>query len=136
MKHRYQSAVVALSAVIIVSGILAAPVLAAPSTVVNSSIDTICASNPNSSICAGGANADIRNTASLNDTFASIINILLFIAGIIAVIMIIVSAIRFISSRGNPEGATKARHTLMYSIAGLVVAIIAFALVNFVLASL
>jgi hypothetical protein len=47
--------------------------------------------------------------------------------------MIIMSSIRMTAAHGSPEAFKKARNTLFYSIAGLVVAITAFAIVNFVL---
>jgi type IV secretory pathway VirB2 component (pilin) len=98
-------------------------------------IDEICKNNPASAVCA-----DIKdqNAASnkLNDTLQNVINVLLYVAGIIAVVMIIISGLRMVSSRGNPETVKKSRNTLLYSIIGLVIAVMAFAIVNFVLARL
>jgi hypothetical protein len=47
--------------------------------------------------------------------------------------MIIVAGIRYTTSGGDASSVTAAKNTLMYSIIGLVVAILAFAIVNFVL---
>ncbi|MCL2173848.1 hypothetical protein FWH58_00900 [Candidatus Saccharibacteria bacterium] len=66
----------------------------------------------------------------------NVINILLFIGGIIAVIVIIVSGIRFASSRGDSNAVTKARQNIVYAVAGLVIMVVAFAVVNFVIAQL
>ena len=55
------------------------------------------------------------------------------ILGVAAVIMIIYSGLQMTSSAGDAGAVTKARNTLIYSIVGLVVAITAFALVQFVL---
>ena len=129
-------AIFAALATVVAGGFAMLPAFAANPMIVDNSIETICASNPSSSICGGGANADIRNSHGLNTTFQTIINILLSVAGIIAVVMIIISAIRFVSSRGDAGAVEKSRHTLTYSIAGLVVVILAFSIVNFVLASL
>ncbi len=85
----------------------------------------------NASICS--EITDPKAEDSLNQTLRNIINTLIFAAGIIAVIMIVVSGIRFVSSRGNPDSTNKARQTLIYSIVGLIVAVAAFAIVNFVL---
>jgi hypothetical protein len=93
-----------------------------------------CQINPSASVCSDLTNPN--KDKALSDTFANIINILLYIAGIIAIIMIIISGIRMITSRGTPGDVTKARNTLLYSIAGLVVAVSAYAIVNFVLAKL
>lgn len=70
------------------------------------------------------------------NTFRNIVNLLLAGAGIIAIITIIISAIRFISSRGDSNAVTKARQTLIYSVAGLVITALAFAIVNFVFSQL
>ena len=53
--------------------------------------------------------------------------------GVMSVIMIIYSGLQMTSSAGDAGAVTKARSTLIYSIVGLVVAISAFAIVQFVL---
>ncbi len=63
----------------------------------------------------------------------NIINLLLYVAGIIAVIIMVVSGIRFITSDGNAQTADKARNTIVYASVGLVVAVLSYAIVNFVL---
>lgn len=65
--------------------------------------------------------------------FTDITNILLFIIGAIAVIMIIIGGIRYTISNGDAGAITSAKNTIMYAVIGLVVAILAFAIVNFVL---
>ena len=72
------------------------------------------------------------NTTDLPTFIKNIINVLLFIAGAVAVIMIILGAIRYITSNGDQAGIKAAKDTIMYSIVGLVVAILAFAIVQFV----
>ena len=67
-----------------------------------------------------------------NDVFKNIVNILLFIIGAVSVIMLIYGGIRYTTSGGNAYSVTAAKNTIMYSIIGLVVAILAFAVVQFV----
>ena len=67
-----------------------------------------------------------------NDVFKNIVNILLFIIGAVSVIMLIYGGIRYTTSGGNANSVTAAKNTIMYSIIGLVVAILAFAVVQFV----
>ena len=62
-----------------------------------------------------------------------IINALLFIIGAVAVIMIIVGGIRYVTSGGDANAATSARNTIMYAVVGLIVAALAYALVQFVI---
>ena len=66
----------------------------------------------------------------------NVINTLLFIIAIIAVIVIIIGAIRFTTSGGDPNQAASARNTIIYAVVGLVVAIMSYAIVNFVLANI
>lgn len=65
----------------------------------------------------------------------NLINTFLFVIGILAVAMIIHSGFKFVNSRGNPESIKAARETLLYSIIGLVVAILSFTIVNFVISA-
>ena len=58
------------------------------------------------------------------------------LVGLVAVIMIIIGAVNLQTSQGDTTKVKKAKDTIMYGIIGLVVAILAFAIVNFVLASI
>lgn len=62
----------------------------------------------------------------------TVINTMLFIVGILAVIMIIYAGIRYTTAHGDKGQVESAKNTLMYSIVGLVVAIVAYAVVNWV----
>lgn len=68
--------------------------------------------------------------------FRRIVNIMLFIVGAVAVIMLIVGGIRYVTSGGAQDHVTAAKNTIMYAIIGIVVAILAYAVVNFVVFSL
>jgi hypothetical protein len=83
-----------------------------------------------------GGNEPGNRAGAFTNLLAAIINILLFIIGAIAVIMIIIGGIRYTTSNGDQAQVTSAKNTILYAIVGLVVAIMAFAIVNFVLASL
>ena len=63
---------------------------------------------------------------------SKVVNVMLFIVGILAVIMIIFSGIRYITAHGDKGQVESAKNTLIYSIVGLVVAIIAYAIVSWV----
>lgn len=64
------------------------------------------------------------------------INVILGCVGIIAVVTLIIGGISFITSQGDPGKVAKARNTILYSIVGIIVALLAFAIVNFVLDSI
>lgn len=68
--------------------------------------------------------------------FQTIVNIMLFIVGAVAVIMLIIGGIRYVTSAGDQTHVTAAKNTILYAIVGIVVAVLAYAVVNFVLGSL
>ena len=65
----------------------------------------------------------------------TIINTMLYIAGALSVIMIIIGGLRYATSGGNSSNVTAAKNTVLYAIIGLLVAFFAYAAVNFVLGS-
>lgn len=79
---------------------------------------------------------NIQNDASLEDVVSNVINTMLFVIGIISVIMLIVGGIRYVISGGNQSQVEGARNTILYAIVGLVVAFVAWGVVNFVIGSL
>lgn len=68
--------------------------------------------------------------------FRQITNTILYIVGVIAVIMLIIGGIRYVISGGDSKKVTDAKNTVLYAIIGLVVAVFAYAIVNFVITSL
>lgn len=79
-----------------------------------------------------------ENHAGSNDlmkTINTIIDVVLGILGILAVAYIIYGGFMFTTAAGDPAKTKKARETIMYGVIGLVVALLAFAIVNFVLTS-
>lgn len=72
------------------------------------------------------------STASAGDIAKTVINGLLFLIGIIAVIMIIYGGLRYTTSVGDANKIAAAKNTIIYSVIGLIVALFAYAIVNFV----
>jgi hypothetical protein len=79
----------------------------------------------------GVPDADLFNGS--DSIFRTVVNILLFIIGAICVIMLIWGGIRYTTSGGASASVTAAKNTIMYAIIGLIVAFLAFAIVNWVL---
>lgn len=67
--------------------------------------------------------------------FKTVTNVLLYIIGAISVIMLIIGGIRYTISNGDSSAITNAKNTILYAVIGIVVAILAYALVNFVITS-
>ena len=68
--------------------------------------------------------------------FNIVTNILLFVVGALSVVMLIVGGLRYVISGGNNTAVTAAKNTVLYAIVGLVIAFLAYAVVNFLLGSL
>lgn len=84
--------------------------------------------------------ADKTGTNTGNSDASTIIrnitNVLLFIIGAISVIMLIFGGIKYTTSNGDQGAVTSAKNTITYAVVGLVVAIFAYAIVDFVVKGL
>lgn len=77
---------------------------------------------------AGGAN----DSRSLTESVSTIVNVLLFLVGLTAVVVIIYAGFQYITAAGDSSKTKNAQSTITYAVIGLVVAILAYAIVNFV----
>ncbi len=68
-----------------------------------------------------------------NGVFTQITNTVLYIVGIISVVMLIYGGLRYVISGGDSKKVTDAKNTILYAIIGLIISILAFAIVNFVI---
>lgn len=105
-------------------------VMAAPSGCDSDSLSISSGAN-----CAQGKDqpTDLFGSSGI---FETIVNILLFLIGAISVIMLIYGGIRYTISGGDSNSVTAAKNTILYAIVGIVVAVLAFAVVKFVVGSL
>ncbi len=71
--------------------------------------------------------------ASLQTTIANVFTIVFGALGAISVLIITLAGLQYIMSGGDPAKTAKAKDTIMYAVIGLVVAVSAGAIVNFVL---
>jgi len=62
----------------------------------------------------------------------NVLNIVYFIIGIVAVVIILIAGFQYITSNGEPEKAKKAMHTILDCVIGIVVVVFAFVITNFV----
>ena len=70
---------------------------------------------------------------SLDQLIQTIVNVILLVAGIVAVIYLIVGGYQYITSSGNAEQAQAGRTTVLNAIIGLVIIFAAYLIVRFVL---
>lgn len=64
------------------------------------------------------------------------LNIAYFVAGIIAVIVIIIAGFTITTNGGEPETVKKARNSIIYAVIGLVIILAAFGVTWFVVGSI
>lgn len=62
-----------------------------------------------------------------------LLNTVYWATGIMAVVMLIIGGIFYITSDGNAQKITRAKDIIMYAIIGLVVVLAAFVITNFVI---
>ncbi len=82
----------------------------------------------------GGSQKD--NLFGQGGIFTVIANTLIFLVGAISVIFLIIGGLRYVISNGDSKNVTAAKDTILYAIIGIVVAVISFALVQFVITAL
>lgn len=76
-----------------------------------------------------------NTNGDLTGMFKTIANVALFIIGAVSVLMLIYGGIRYTVSGGESSAVQAAKNTILYAIVGVVVALLAGAIINFVLGS-
>lgn len=117
-----------LLAGMLVLGLMAAPVALVPTAdvVANSAKTTIL----------DGANKAQTGASDLEGTITDVTNVLLFLIGAVGVIMLVLGGFKYVTSNGNADQIKSAKNTVLYAVIGIVVAILAFAIVRFVVGAL
>ena len=108
--------------------ILASPGVALAAT---SSTDAVCQGVALTTGTTGCS--DAKGSPSVQSTITLVINVLSFVVGFAAVIMIIIGGFRFITAGGDSGKVASAKDSVLYSIVGLVVVVLAQTIVKFVL---
>jgi len=79
------------------------------------------------------AECNVTKDDSLWPTINGIINVVLGVLAVVAVVMIIMGGVSYITSAGDAAKVKKGRDTILYGVIGLVIALLSFAIVNFIL---
>lgn len=107
--------------------------LVAPQTrAIANPISTTCSVDSSSPLCTNSS----EKLFGPNSVWTKIVNTLIYITGAISVIMIVIGGMRFTLSGGDAAGTKSGRETVIYAVIGLAVAIMSYAIVNFVLSRL
>ena len=96
---------------------------------------------PNGDLVNNLTECDTIKTNSLNSnnlmsTLNTIINVVIGIIGFVAVMVIILGGVQYTTSAGDSGKVKKAKDTIMYGIIGLIVALMAYSIVNFILSNI
>lgn len=127
MKQKLINAVVALSLVLL-GGLTLVPAVA------NADYKSDACQGVNTLSGRGGSTCDSGADKAINKIIKTVIQVFSVIVGFVAVVMIIVGGIKYITSGGDSGAVSGAKNTIIYALIGLVVVAIAQILVHFVLA--
>ena len=116
---------------ILLIGILMVPVLALGAGVISPE-SVFAQGGLNDGLSAASGGEGLATNANANDIVVIIINIMLWLIGILAVIMLIFGGIKYATSAGDSNKVTSAKNTIMYAVIGLIIAIFAWAIVRWV----
>lgn len=80
--------------------------------------------------CSGGACAD--DGGKIDSTVQTVVNILSLVVGAVAVVMIVVGGLKYVSSQGDSSAVSSAKNTVIYAVVGLIIVAMAQIIVAFV----
>ena len=72
----------------------------------------------------------------LKADITSIINYVIAVLGLVCVIVLIIGGVNYMTSSGDAGKVKKAKDTILYAIIGLIICVLAFAIVNFVISNI
>ncbi len=81
---------------------------------------------------AGSCKGD-NSENKLNDLIGSIINVFSLVIGVVAIVMLLIGGLKFITSSGDAGRLTSAKQTIIYALVGLIIVALAQAAVRFIL---
>lgn len=81
---------------------------------------------------AGNCTPSVTSLSDIWLIVAAVIEILLRVAALAAIVMVIYGAVEYLTSQGEPEKTSRARSTIINALVGLVIAVVAAALVTYI----
>lgn len=89
-------------------------------------------SNPAYSSICGSA----KGETDAENVVKDVLTVVFTWTGIIAVIVIIIGGVFYMTSQGDPGKVSRAKNAILYALIGLIVSLLSFAIVNFVLTNI
>ena len=110
--------------ILVTPALLLSTLFTAP--VIVSAVDVCSGDNGSSLYCQNKSEGETK----VKSTIGNVVNLLLMAVGAISIIMIVVGGILFALSNGDSSKVAKARNTVLYAAIGLIVSLLASAIVN------
>jgi hypothetical protein len=122
--------------------ILFLTIILVPLGIVQPAVALINSSSSQTAACQGinvdqdsnACTADGDSASGLGGIIKDVLDILSIVVGVAAIIMIIIGGFRYVLSGGDSNSTSGAKNTIIFAIVGLVIAVLAQVLVQFVLA--
>ena len=117
------------------AGLLIVPMLAFGMTVFAPSVSAVAPGNISDGASQTKSDDQADRLFGNDGIFKTITNTALFLIGAISVLMMIYGGIKYTLSGGVAADVTAAKNTILYAVVGIVVSLLAYAIVNFVISS-
>lgn len=121
LKRIFRSLATTITTIVLVSPGVAVGLTPSQTAVCNGSGSTAAATSCNNS------------GPSVPTIIKNAINVFSVIIGLIAVVMVMVSGLKYMTSQGDANAVASAKNTLIYAIIGIVIAVLAQVIVKYVL---
>lgn len=92
---------------------------------------TAYAETSKQAVCNSIGNCDSKSSTNLSDVIKFVVNLLSYIAGAVAVIMVIVAGFKYMTAAGDASKVASAKTTLIYAIIGIIIIVLAQFIVQF-----
>lgn len=90
---------------------------------------------PRNEVCQGitGGNCTTAGGNDISRVLRAVLSILTWVAGVAAIIMIIISGLKYITSGGDSSSIATAKQSLIYALVGVIIVALSQVIVRFVL---
>lgn len=80
--------------------------------------------------------SDQTTQQNLSTSIVNIINAIIGVLGLVCVIVMIIGGVNYMTSSGDAGKVKKGKDTILYGLIGLVICVLAFAIVNFLITNI
>ncbi len=101
----------------------------------NSTTGDYCSSAPSSAVCKDRNQANDPVSGS-HGLIMKVVDIIAFVGGAVAVVILILAGMRFVTSAGNSDDVAGARRSIIYASVGLIVIALSRTIVAFIIGKL